>query len=141
MAGQTAFVLLLAATLTLSSEVPADDSVGLMTEPQVAMICGKLNMHMNVQSGNWEPDPSGYKSCFDTKEGILNYCQEVYPELRITDVVEANQPVSIPNWCKTGRKQCHSLTHTVVPYRCLGKPEAVCQTVEAKKTTDAATTQ
>ncbi|XP_077583644.1 amyloid beta (A4) precursor protein b isoform X2 [Stigmatopora nigra] len=119
MGGQTAFVLLLAATLTFSSEVPADDSVGLLTEPQVAMFCGKLNMHINVQSGNWETDPSGSQSCIDTKEGILNYCQEVYPDLQITNVVEANQPVSIPNWCKKGRKQCRSHNHIVVPYRCL----------------------
>ncbi|XP_023125339.2 amyloid-beta A4 protein-like isoform X2 [Amphiprion ocellaris] len=115
----TAFVLLLAATLTLSSEVPADDSVGLLTEPQVAMFCGKLNMHINVQSGKWESDPSGTKSCTGTKEGILQYCQEVYPELQITNVVEANQPVSIPNWCKKSRQQCRSHTHIVLPYRCL----------------------
>ncbi|XP_035532862.1 amyloid-beta A4 protein isoform X2 [Morone saxatilis] len=115
----TAVLLLLVATLTLSSEVPADDSVGLLTEPQVAMFCGKLNMHINVQSGKWESDPSGTKSCIGTKEGILQYCQEVYPELQITNVVEANQPVSIQNWCKKGRKQCRSHTHIVVPYRCL----------------------
>ncbi|XP_075963162.1 amyloid-beta A4 protein-like isoform X3 [Anarhichas minor] len=115
----TAFLLLLVATLTLSSEVPADDSVGLLTEPQVAMFCGKLNMHINVQSGKWESDLSGTKSCIGTKEGILQYCQEVYPELQITNVVEANQPVSIQNWCKKGRKQCRSHTHIVVPYRCL----------------------
>lgn len=46
---------------------------------------------------------------------------QVYPELQITNVVEANQPVSIQNWCKKGRKQCRSHTHIVVPYRCLGK--------------------
>ncbi|XP_061649134.1 amyloid beta (A4) precursor protein b isoform X2 [Phyllopteryx taeniolatus] len=119
MGGHAAFFLLLAATLTLSSEVPADDAVSLLTEPQVAMFCGKLNMHINVQSGNWEPDPSGSKSCIGTKEGILNYCQEVYPDLQITNVVEANQPVSIQNWCKKGRKQCRSRNHIVVPYRCL----------------------
>ncbi|KAM6979086.1 amyloid-beta A4 protein-like isoform 2-T2 [Tautogolabrus adspersus] len=119
MGEHTAFLLLLVATLTLSSEVPADDSVGLLTEPQVAMFCGKLNMHINVQSGKWESDTSGTKSCIGTKEGILQYCQEVYPELQITNVVEANQPVSIQNWCKKGRKQCHSHTHIVVPYRCL----------------------
>lgn len=115
----TAFLVLLLATLTFSSEVPIDDSVGLLTEPQVAMFCGKLNMHINVQSGKWEPDPSGTKSCIGTKEGILQYCQEVYPELQITNVVEANQPISIQNWCKKGRKQCRSHTHIVVPYRCL----------------------
>uniref|UniRef100_A0A671W5Z7 Amyloid-beta A4 protein n=1 Tax=Sparus aurata TaxID=8175 RepID=A0A671W5Z7_SPAAU len=99
--------------------VPADDSVSLLTEPQVAMFCGKLNMHISVQSGKWESDPSGTKSCIGTKEGILQYCQEVYPELQITNVVEANQPISIQNWCKKGRKQCRSHTHIVVPYRCL----------------------
>uniref|UniRef100_A0A672JLF8 Amyloid-beta A4 protein n=1 Tax=Salarias fasciatus TaxID=181472 RepID=A0A672JLF8_SALFA len=99
--------------------VPTDVSMGLLAEPQVAMFCGKLNMHINVQSGKWEPDPSGTKSCIGTKEGILQYCQEVYPELQITNVVEANQPISIQNWCKKGRKQCRSHMHIVVPYRCL----------------------
>uniref|UniRef100_A0A669BSL2 Amyloid-beta A4 protein n=1 Tax=Oreochromis niloticus TaxID=8128 RepID=A0A669BSL2_ORENI len=99
--------------------VPTDVSMGLLAEPQVAMFCGKLNMHINVQSGKWEPDPSGTKSCIGTKEGILQYCQEVYPELQITNVVEANQPVSIQNWCKKERKQCRSHMHIVVPYRCL----------------------
>uniref|UniRef100_A0A673CG02 Amyloid-beta A4 protein n=1 Tax=Sphaeramia orbicularis TaxID=375764 RepID=A0A673CG02_9TELE len=105
--------------LCSSSFVPTDVSMGLLAEPQVAMFCGKLNMHINVQSGKWEPDPSGTKSCIGTKEGILQYCQEVYPELQITNVVEANQPVSIQNWCKKGRKQCRSHMHIVVPYRCL----------------------
>uniref|UniRef100_A0A673Y1P6 Amyloid-beta A4 protein n=1 Tax=Salmo trutta TaxID=8032 RepID=A0A673Y1P6_SALTR len=99
--------------------VPTDGGMGLLAEPQVAMFCGKLNMHVDVQSGKWESDPSGTKSCIGTKEGILQYCQEVYPELQITNVVEANQPVSVQNWCKKGRKQCRSHLHIVVPYRCL----------------------
>ncbi|XP_053482717.1 amyloid beta (A4) precursor protein b isoform X2 [Ictalurus furcatus] len=119
MGERTAFVLLIAATLSLAVEVPSDDSVGLLAEPQVAMFCGKLNMHINVQSGKWEPDPTGTKSCIRTKEGILQYCQEVYPDLQITNVVEANQPVSIQNWCKKGRHQCRNHVHIVVPYRCL----------------------
>ncbi|KAM6314270.1 amyloid-beta precursor protein isoform 9-T9 [Podargus strigoides] len=44
---------------------------------------------------------------------------EVYPELQITNVVEANQPVTIQNWCKRGWKQCNGHPHIVVPYRCL----------------------
>uniref|UniRef100_A0A4W2F103 Amyloid-beta A4 protein n=1 Tax=Bos indicus x Bos taurus TaxID=30522 RepID=A0A4W2F103_BOBOX len=44
---------------------------------------------------------------------------EVYPELQITNVVEANQPVTIQNWCKRGRKQCKTHAHMVIPYRCL----------------------
>ncbi|XP_034467054.1 amyloid beta (A4) precursor protein a isoform X4 [Hippoglossus hippoglossus] len=116
---RVALLLLTVAATAPAAEVPTDVSMGLLAEPQVAMFCGKLNMHINVQSGKWEPDPSGTKSCIGTKEGILQYCQEVYPELQITNVVEANQPISIQNWCKKGRKQCHSHMHIVVPYRCL----------------------
>ncbi|XP_010215507.1 PREDICTED: amyloid-like protein 2 isoform X2 [Tinamus guttatus] len=83
------------------------------------MFCGKLNMHVNIQTGKWEPDTSGTKSCFGTKEEILQYCQEMYPDLQITNVVEANQPVSIESWCKKGKKQCKDHTHIVVPYKCL----------------------
>lgn len=90
-----------------------------VAEPQVAMFCGKLNMHLNLQTGRWEPDPSGTKSCVGTKEGVLQYCQEMYPELKITNVVEANQPVRIENWCKKEKKVCKGHAHIVVPYMCL----------------------
>ncbi|XP_047211278.1 amyloid beta (A4) precursor protein a isoform X2 [Girardinichthys multiradiatus] len=119
MEDRVASLLLVWVASALAVAVPTDVSMGLLAEPQVAMFCGKLNMHINVQSGKWEPDPFGTKSCIGTKEGILEYCQEVYPELQITNVVEANQPVSIQNWCKKGRKQCRSHMHIVVPYRCL----------------------
>ncbi|XP_035610824.1 amyloid beta (A4) precursor protein a isoform X2 [Oncorhynchus keta] len=119
MGDRMALLLLVVATTALAVEVPTDGGMGLLAEPQVAMFCGKLNMHVDVQSGKWESDPSGTKSCIGTKEGILQYCQEVYPELQITNVVEANQPVSVQNWCKKGRKQCRSHLHIVVPYRCL----------------------
>ncbi|XP_064379792.1 amyloid-beta precursor protein isoform X4 [Dromaius novaehollandiae] len=112
-------LLLLASGAAQALEVPADGNAGLLAEPQIAMFCGKLNMHMNVQNGKWESDPSGTKTCIRTKEGILQYCQEVYPELQITNVVEANQPVTIQNWCKRGWKQCNGHPHIVVPYRCL----------------------
>uniref|UniRef100_A0A6Q2ZNV6 Amyloid beta (A4) precursor-like protein 2 n=1 Tax=Esox lucius TaxID=8010 RepID=A0A6Q2ZNV6_ESOLU len=90
-----------------------------VAEPQVAMFCGKLNMHVNIQTGRWEPDPSGLKSCVGTKEGVLRYCQEMYPELQITNVVEANQPIKIENWCKKEKKLCKGHAHIVVPYKCL----------------------
>ncbi|XP_077396583.1 amyloid beta precursor like protein 2 isoform X2 [Festucalex cinctus] len=90
-----------------------------VAEPQVAMFCGKLNMHVNIQTGRWEPDPSGTKSCLGTKEGVLHYCQEMYPELQITNVVEANQPLRIENWCKTEKQVCKGHAHIVVPYKCL----------------------
>ncbi|XP_066541780.1 amyloid-like protein 2 isoform X5 [Hoplias malabaricus] len=90
-----------------------------VAEPQVAMFCGKLNMHVNIQTGRWEPDPSGTKTCIETKEGVLQYCQEIYPELQITNVVEANQPIRIENWCKKEKKQCKGHAHSVVPFKCL----------------------
>ena len=76
-------VLIVVFSFPLYDQVPADDSLGLLTEPQVAMFCGKLNMHTNVQTGKWESDPSGTKSCIGTKEGILQYCQEVFKQRRI----------------------------------------------------------
>uniref|UniRef100_A0A5F8GY54 Amyloid-beta A4 protein n=1 Tax=Monodelphis domestica TaxID=13616 RepID=A0A5F8GY54_MONDO len=110
---------LLLTAISLLLQVSTDGNAGLLAEPQIAMICGKLNMHMNVQNGKWETDPAGTKTCIRVKEGILQYCQEVYPELQITNVVEANQPVTIQNWCKRGRKQCKSHPYIVIPYRCL----------------------
>ncbi|XP_023656208.1 amyloid beta precursor like protein 2 isoform X4 [Paramormyrops kingsleyae] len=90
-----------------------------VAEPQVAMFCGKLNMHVNIQTGRWEPDLSGTKTCMGSKEALLQYCQEMYPELQITNVVEANEPVKIENWCKKDKKQCKGHTHIVVPFKCL----------------------
>uniref|UniRef100_A0A8C6KVB1 Amyloid beta (A4) precursor-like protein 2 n=1 Tax=Nothobranchius furzeri TaxID=105023 RepID=A0A8C6KVB1_NOTFU len=94
-------------------------SLFLSAGPQVAMFCGKLNMHVNIQTGHWEPDPSGTQSCVGTKEGVLQYCQEMYPDLRITNVVEADHPIHIENWCKKERKVCKGHAHIVVPYKCL----------------------
>lgn len=44
----------------------------------------------------------------------------MYPELQITNVVEANEPIRIENWCKK-RKLCKGHAHIVVPYKCLGR--------------------
>lgn len=56
-------------------------------------------------------------------ERNLSVCAvpQMYPDLQITNVVEANQPVSIDNWCQRGKKQCKGHTHIVVPYKCLGE--------------------
>uniref|UniRef100_A0A7N8Y8F7 Amyloid-beta A4 protein n=1 Tax=Mastacembelus armatus TaxID=205130 RepID=A0A7N8Y8F7_9TELE len=106
--------------LSLKGHQTANAGTGFaVAEPQVAMFCGKLNMHVNIQTGRWEPDPSGTKSCIGTKEGVLQYCQEMYPELQITNVVEANQPIRIENWCKKEKKVCKGHAHIVVPYKCL----------------------
>lgn len=47
--------------------------------------------------------------------------QQMYPEFQITNVVEADQPIRIENWCKK-KKMCKGHAHIVVPYKCLGKP-------------------
>uniref|UniRef100_A0A8C3SXF6 Amyloid beta precursor like protein 1 n=1 Tax=Chelydra serpentina TaxID=8475 RepID=A0A8C3SXF6_CHESE len=95
-------------------------AVGLSAAgPQVAVFCGKLTMHRNLQTGGWDPDAAGARSCFRSRQEILAYCQEVYPELQITNAVEGTQPVTIDNWCKKGRPQCKGHRHIVVPYRCL----------------------
>lgn len=65
-----------------------------VAEPQVAMFCGKLNMHINIQTGKWEPDTSGTKSCFGRKEEILQYCQEVSQLLFF--------PTRFPDTCERG---------------------------------------
>uniref|UniRef100_A0A8C2XRH8 Amyloid beta (A4) precursor-like protein 2 n=1 Tax=Cyclopterus lumpus TaxID=8103 RepID=A0A8C2XRH8_CYCLU len=107
-------------TINLSPALAANAGTGFaVAEPQVAMFCGKLNMHVNIQTGRWVPDPSGTESCVGTKEGVLQYCQEMYPELQITNVVEANQPIRIENWCKKEKKVCKGHAHIVVPYKCL----------------------
>ncbi|XP_061452676.1 amyloid beta precursor like protein 1 isoform X3 [Rhineura floridana] len=87
--------------------------------PQVAMFCGKLVLHLNVQTGRWEPDAFGTHTCFRTTKEIRSYCQEVYPELQITNAVEGTQPVTIDNWCKKGLPKCKGHQHIVVPYQCL----------------------
>uniref|UniRef100_A0A8D0GHR9 Amyloid beta like protein 1 n=1 Tax=Sphenodon punctatus TaxID=8508 RepID=A0A8D0GHR9_SPHPU len=94
-------------------------SLLLLGDPQVAMFCGKLTLHLNVQTGHWEPDAFGTHSCFRTIEEIRGYCQEVYPELQITNAIEGTQTVTIDNWCKKGRPRCKGHRHIVVPYKCL----------------------
>ncbi|TFJ98018.1 helicase SKI2W [Platysternon megacephalum] len=84
-----------------------------VSEPQVAVFCGKLTMPRNLQTGGWDPDAAGARSCFRNRQEILTYCQEVYPELQITNAVEGTQPVTIDNWCKKGRPQCKGHRHIV----------------------------
>lgn len=73
-----AFIYLFPSFCFVLQALAANAGTGFaVAEPQVAMFCGKLNMHVNIQTGRWEPDPSGTKSCVETKEGVLQYCQEV----------------------------------------------------------------
>lgn len=53
-----------------------------LAEPQIAMFCGRQMLHMNLQTGRWEPDPQGRQGCFKDPNEILSYCQEVRSQCR-----------------------------------------------------------
>lgn len=89
-------------------------------QPQIAMYCGRVLLHMDTQTGQWEPDPQGSVDCFTEESQVLSYCQEMYPKLQITHVEEANKPVIIPQWCKRGWGNCQNRAPIVVPYHCMG---------------------
>ncbi|XP_031432699.1 amyloid-like protein 1 isoform X2 [Clupea harengus] len=98
-----------------------DDAQGpglLTVEPQIAMFCGRPLLHMNQANGRWESDPQGRQECFTEPSQILSYCQEMYPNLHITDVKESSSPVTIPFWCKKGWGHCQTRPFIVTPYRC-----------------------
>ncbi|XP_074539078.1 amyloid beta precursor like protein 2 isoform X1 [Halichoeres trimaculatus] len=90
-----------------------------VAEPQIAMFCGRQLLHMNLQTGQWEPDPQGRQGCFKEPSEILSYCQEVYPALTISHIEESKRPVTIPSWCKKGWGHCQTHSFIVLPYRCL----------------------
>uniref|UniRef100_A0AAR2L8P3 Amyloid beta (A4) precursor-like protein 1 n=1 Tax=Pygocentrus nattereri TaxID=42514 RepID=A0AAR2L8P3_PYGNA len=90
-----------------------------MVTPQIAMFCGRPLLHINTETGQWEPDPQGRQGCFTQPNKILSYCQEMYPGLQISHVEEASAPVTIPAWCKKGWGHCQTRQFIVIPYRCL----------------------
>uniref|UniRef100_A0A4W6CYG6 Amyloid beta like protein 1 n=1 Tax=Lates calcarifer TaxID=8187 RepID=A0A4W6CYG6_LATCA len=90
-----------------------------VVEPQIAMFCGRQLMHMNLQTGQWEPDPQGRQGCFKEPSEILSYCQEMYPALTISHIEESKRPAPIHAWCKKGWGHCQTHSFIVLPYRCL----------------------
>lgn len=48
-----------------------------VADPQIAIFCGRQMLHMNLQTGQWEPDPQGRQGCYKEASEILSYCQEV----------------------------------------------------------------
>uniref|UniRef100_A0A8C2WGN8 Amyloid beta like protein 1 n=1 Tax=Cyclopterus lumpus TaxID=8103 RepID=A0A8C2WGN8_CYCLU len=97
------------------TEVPGPQGA----EPQIAMFCGRQLLHMNLQTGHWEPDPQGHQGCYKEPGEILSYCQKMYPALPISHIEESNRPVTIPAWCKKGWDHCQTHPFIVLPYRCL----------------------
>ncbi|XP_053307818.1 amyloid beta precursor like protein 1 isoform X2 [Spea bombifrons] len=87
--------------------------------PQLALFCGRVPLHMDLLTGDWVSDPRGTPNCLGTRDEILQYCRQVYPELQITGVTEGAQPVTVTNWCPNQRVECKGRQHIVVPYHCL----------------------
>ncbi|RUS84903.1 hypothetical protein EGW08_007313, partial [Elysia chlorotica] len=82
-------------------------------EPMVAFICERPAMHRTVNS--WVADRS--VDCLDGLEDILAYCQKMYPEHNVSNVVEASYLVTIPDWPMMHTDR--ALPHRVRPFRCL----------------------
>ncbi|XP_066517451.1 amyloid beta precursor like protein 1 isoform X1 [Hoplias malabaricus] len=91
----------------------------LVIEPQIAMFCGRQLLHINTETGQWEPDLQGREGCFTQPSKILSYCQEMYPGLQISHVEEASAPVTITSWCKKDWGHCQTRPLIIIPYRCL----------------------
>ncbi|GFN94381.1 beta-amyloid protein [Plakobranchus ocellatus] len=99
--------------LLISLQLAASESFDDKYEPQVAFICERPAMHRVVNA--WIPDRS--TGCMDRMEDILAYCQKMYPDHNITNVVEASSLKTIPSWPMLNSKRL--LSHRVRPYRCL----------------------
>lgn len=87
-------------------------------EPRVAINCGHVPFHADSKTGKWVSGNNGVAICDTNKDDVKRYCQKAYPNLNITNIVEANKETKIKNWCKQGSKQC-TTEKKVVPYRCL----------------------
>jgi len=98
-------------------EVPAVPT----PEPQVAMICGEKSTYHNKylsRSGKWVNDLDNKAKCLDNKADILKYCQKVYHDREIVNIVEASEVIKLTDWCKVDHRKCKG-SHWVKPYRCL----------------------
>ncbi|XP_077312508.1 amyloid beta precursor like protein 1 isoform X1 [Lithobates pipiens] len=88
-------------------------------KPQLALFCGRVPLHMDLTTGEWVSDPRGVPSCPGNNDEILQHCKQMYPEMQITGVTEAAQPMTVTNWCQKQKPECKRRLHIVVPYLCL----------------------
>ncbi|XP_077967571.1 amyloid-beta precursor protein-like isoform X1 [Styela clava] len=98
-------------------------------QPSLAMFCGRVTQHRDIETGVWITDESGNTDCIKDKEEILNYCKKVYPTLQITNIVEGSEKTHIPSWCHVGSPPpCRGHGHNVKPIMCIEgeyKPKAL----------------
>jgi len=86
-------------------------------EPEVAFKCNRPPMHRVVNG--WEADlkVNVNSTCPDQLSYILSYCKEVYPDHQITNVIERDYKIEIPNW--PGMDGAVLKAEEVTPYQCL----------------------
>ncbi|XP_070534916.1 amyloid beta precursor like protein 2-like [Ptychodera flava] len=88
-------------------------------EPRIAMYCGEINMHVDLDTGKWVPDEDEQADCIEKPIDILEYCKKIYPDLEITNVVDASEEEKINDWCRVGNVGKCKHSHKVQPYRCI----------------------
>lgn len=104
------------------------DSWSFLLSPAVlSLIYSSVCVHVQTPACSFvenQPHYSG-RRCSARSLFFLerNLCAvpQMYPDLQITNVVEANEPVTIEGWYKRGKKQSKDYTYIVVPYKCLGE--------------------
>ncbi|CAD5222263.1 unnamed protein product [Bursaphelenchus xylophilus] len=103
---------------SVSASIDKKENVHHNFIPMVAFKCGYRNKYLN-ESGEWQSDPSSVATCLQGKLDILKYCKRVYPDKKITNIVEYGHISQIPRWCDedTGR-HCQKSFY-IRPYRCL----------------------
>jgi len=103
-------------------------------EPMVALGCpGQRQTRTKVQlqnkfldtTGKWETDYGSKATCKTKTIQILEYCKQVYPERKISTVLQSTKYEKIEHWCKTGSLKCKGPARWVKPWRCI---ESVSET-------------
>ncbi|XP_052691154.1 amyloid-beta precursor-like protein isoform X1 [Crassostrea angulata] len=82
--------------------------------PMVAFMCNKPTMHTTPEG--WVADSK--QDCLHDEKQILQYCQKLYPNMTITNIVEDHK-LTIQDWPDS---HGHKHGHTVQPFRCVVGP-------------------
>jgi len=139
--GGLAVLLLLVCSSAMASMHAGD--IGFHYEPMVAMVCpekGELMKHFQnkflATTGKWETDYGVKATCKTDKLDVLEYCKQVYPELKITNTIQSTKYQKIDRWCRTGNLKCRGPARWVKPYRCIEATPSSTPAPSTVSTTD-----
>merc|ERR1719336_1272362 len=109
----------------------------------VAMVCpekGEIMKHFQnkflATSGKWETDYGVKATCKTEKLDVLEYCKQVYPALKITNIIQSTKYQKIDRWCRTGNLKCRGPARWVKPYRCIEATPSTPASTVSTTTTD-----